>query len=165
MAEVYDSVSVHCPYERIPDYLIAYFRRLGAVNGAHATLALKVPVADLAVEREVIATVSPRPGHRRYEALNLTWTPKDGGPYPSFTGGVSIRRQDRTSATLELAGTYEPPYGVVGHAFDATLGRRIAATAVRTLLATLKRELEAAYRSDAEAVEAATLPHYPTTYE
>jgi hypothetical protein len=164
MTEIKDAVTVRCPYHRVPDFLTAYFGRLGAVGGTGASMPIAVPVGEMTIQREVLATFEPEPGFPRYERMKIGWVPKHGGPYPDFAGTMAIESAGGDSSRIELAGKYKVPFGVAGKAFDATVGHHIAQAAARSLLAELKRELEEAYREE-EATVARLSPRYPPTYE
>jgi hypothetical protein len=164
MTQISDAVTVRCPYHRVPDFLTAYFGQLGAVGGTGASMPITVPVGEMTLQREVLATFEPEPGFPRYERMKIGWKPKHGGPYPDFLGTMLIESAGGDSSRIELTGKYEAPFGVAGKAFDATVGHRIAQAAARSLLAELKRELEQAYREEEEAV-AKLSPRYPPTYE
>ncbi len=48
---------------------------------------------------------------------------------------------DRRTSRLEIDGTYEPPGGLPGRAFDALVGSRIARASLTGLVADLARAL------------------------
>jgi hypothetical protein len=74
----------------------------------------------------------------------VTWAPERSGPYPTFTGDLAIESaDDYNSFYLVLNGTYEPPLGAVGAAFDAVVGHRIAENTARNLLAVIADSIEA----------------------
>jgi hypothetical protein len=89
---------------------------------------------------------------RSHEQLSLTWGPHHGGPYPTFKGKLTIRPLSGKTE-LELAGTYEPPFGAFGAVFDAAVGHRIAQAAARALLRELKAELEREFATFKSAIE------------
>jgi hypothetical protein len=82
----------------------------------------------------------------------VEWTPVAGGPFPTFNGGISLpNADDYDSCFIALDGTYEPPFGALGEAFDRTIGRAIAESTGRDLLERIgtfmeesSREVEAA---------------------
>lgn len=81
----------------------------------------------------------------------IHWKP-DGGPYPEFDGELTVRA-DETYATsqLELKGSYEPPGGTLGAAFDWALGSRIASRTAQALLLRIGGEMESHYQRDEAA--------------
>jgi hypothetical protein len=165
MAEIHDRAQVDCPLEQAADLLTVLFARRGALAGEGAVMTIQVPIVDVAVARGIEVNFSPHPEHSHYRKLNVAWAPSGGGPYPTFEGIVSFERAGQSQTSIVLDGTYEPPGGVVGKAFDAVVGHRIAAAAVRALLEALKRELEAAYRDERERAANAARPNYLPTYE
>jgi hypothetical protein len=159
MAEIHDRVLVECPLEQAADLLTARFARPGG-----SLVTIQVPVADVAVAREIVVSFTPDPEHSRYRRLNLTWAPKGGGPYPTFSGTLAFEAA-AAQTNLALDGNYEPPGGIVGKAFDAVVGRRIAAAGVRALLERIKLDIEADYREEQERAAQAARPSYLPTYE
>lgn len=95
---------------------------------------LRVPLQDfglpgaLAIERDVEVTIE-----RRRDELNLNdefgveWRPIDDGLFPILHGRLTVWSEgDPQRSFIELAGTYEPPLGEFGEAFDTTIGHLIA---------------------------------------
>ena len=143
MPDLYEFTIVHVPFERAADALESSLRRFGNGDSAHITLPLRVKVAELSVEHDVEAKVVRRRDESWYSMLDVTWEPKGGGPYPSFTGWLGVEDEGFGYSRLELNGTYRPPLGIVGAAFDAIAGHGIAVRSAQALLEHLKRELEA----------------------
>ena len=86
------------------------------------------------------------------EPWNVTWTPHGGGLFPTFSGTLTVRAdEDWNVSAIELKGTYEPPLGAAGKAFDMLLGSRLATATAKALLAQIGDRLMAHYR----AIEAA----------
>jgi hypothetical protein len=158
MAEIHDRILVECPLEQAADLLAARFR-----PGVSA-MTIQVPLADVALAREIEVSFTPHPERSRYRMMNLAWVPKGGGPYPTFAGTLAFEPAP-PHTNLALDGAYEPPGGIVGKAFDAVVGRRIAAAAVRALLETIKAGLESDYRDEQERAAQAARPNYLPTYE
>jgi hypothetical protein len=97
------------------------------------------------LERAAIATIVPR--HVAGAMLPhyaVTWASEAGGPYPTFSGDLAIESgDDYDSFYLDLRGSYAPPLGAVGAAFDLVLGHRIAEHSARNLLAMIADSIEA----------------------
>jgi hypothetical protein len=76
----------------------------------------------------------------------------ESGSYPEFDGELTVRA-DWTYATarLELEGTYRPPGGALGKAFDLAAGARIAKDTAQVLLQRLGSDMEARYQRDEQA--------------
>jgi hypothetical protein len=130
--------------------LVAYFSRQGDGQGSGVTLTLHLQVVDVTVDREVVATLTNPKGAWPQSRFGFTWGPKTGGAYPVFEGHLDVEDEGPALCRLVLTGSYKPPYGIAGKAFDAALGKRIAVATVRGLLDTLRGELEAAYHIEFE---------------
>jgi hypothetical protein len=79
----------------------------------------------------------------------VKWTPHGGGAYPTFTGTLTVRAdEDYTGCILEISGEYEPPLGVLGLAFDAIVGSRLAAGTASELLGSIGERLIERYREN-----------------
>ena len=136
MSTIQDFTTVACPFDEVPDRLYAYF------DGGDATLPLRVRIGDLKIERDVDFHLTTKPAYPGYKLLDVSWSPKDGGPYPTFTGTMSVAEDAVGWSRIDIDGTYSPPFGIAGAAFDAAVGRRIAQGSIAELLAELKRILQ-----------------------
>ncbi|MBV8298663.1 MAG: hypothetical protein JO083_03755 [Candidatus Eremiobacteraeota bacterium] len=137
MANIHEFTTVQCPYDEVPDRLYAHF------DGDAGVVPLRVKVGDLRVERDVDFHLKTKPAYTGYKLLDISWEPRDGGPYPSFSGTLSAAEDAIGWSRIEIDGTYKAPFGVAGAAFDAAVGRRIAQATAAELLAELKRILVA----------------------
>jgi CBS domain-containing protein len=64
--------------------------------------------------------------------------------FPDFEGTIEIERQSRTAAQVTLTGTYRPPLGPIGAAFDAIAVDGVAHETADRLVAELAKRLERA---------------------
>ncbi len=135
MSTIREFTTVACPFDKVPERLVAHF------DGGDAILPLRVRIGEFKVERDVEFHLKSKPAYPGYELLDVSWSPKNGGPYPTFSGTLSVGEDAVGWSRLEIDGTYKPPFGVVGAAFDAALGNRIAQGTAVELLAELKRIL------------------------
>jgi hypothetical protein len=135
MSTIRDFTTAACPYDEVPGRLQAYLER------NDATIALRLPLGDLRVEHDVEVRLAPKPGYTGYKLLDVSWTPKPAGAYPAFAGTLSVADEGAGWSRIELDGTYKPPFGLLGAAFDAAVGHRIAEATATELLAQLKRIL------------------------
>ena len=135
MSTLRDFTTVACPFDEVPDRLRAHF------EGGTAVLPLRVTFGDLKIERDVEIHLTSKPAYPGYRLLDLTWAPKDGGPYPTFAGTLSVAEDAAGWSRIEIDGTYSPPLGIAGMAFDAVVGHRIAQATATELLAEIKRLL------------------------
>jgi hypothetical protein len=140
-AELY----VDCPPAQAHRHLDAFFSdhpkmtfRLPVVPGAEAMFALERQVT-ISVERQ-----KRRP--EDFDRLNVTWGPAGGGPFPVFEGTIEVEADDDyNSFRLVLSGSYVPPLGIAGKAFDFVVGRRIAIATARDLLAKMRTQIERSF--------------------
>lgn len=79
----------------------------------------------------------------------VRWTPAPGGVYPSFKGEMRVRPNSTDgTAFLDMHGSYEPPLGAAGAAFDAVLGHRIAEATIRSLIASMAADMKSRYQRE-----------------
>lgn len=135
MGTLRDFTTVACPFDEVPGRLYHHF------SGGNAILPLRVRFGDLRVERDVDFHLKTKPAYPGYKLLDVSWEPKDGGPYPTFNGTLSVAEDAVGWSRIEIDGTYRPPFGVAGAAFDAAVGQRLAQGTATELLAELKRIL------------------------
>ncbi|MFY9780041.1 MAG: hypothetical protein WAJ85_05960 [Candidatus Baltobacteraceae bacterium] len=119
----------------------------------------------LALSKTVVATFVPE--HNPSDMVpryRVTWTPKDGGPFPNFDGELYVDGdQDYDRFWLILEGNYSPPGGLVGEAFDAIAGHAIATATARDLLERIRSGVEAEFRKAEEAKRSAPVRPLPST--
>lgn len=144
MTKISEHVYVDVPLERIPKLAEAYLESLPYSEREGAHTVLRGWVANVVVECEVLLKLSPLGHSANREVLEIAWRPIGEGPYPSFAGTLVAEALNAVSCRLELNGEYRPPGGILGAAFDAVLGRRIAGESARDLLATFKNAFEGA---------------------
>ncbi|HTD33422.1 MAG TPA: hypothetical protein VK665_07175 [Candidatus Elarobacter sp.] len=135
MSTIHEYTTVRCPFDEVPDRLYAHF------DGGEATMPLRVRIGELKVERDVDFHLSSKPAYPGYKLLDVSWAPKDGGPYPSFAGTLSVAEDAIGYSRIEIDGEYRPPFGIAGAAFDAAVGHRIAQGTATELLDEIKRIL------------------------
>jgi hypothetical protein len=81
----------------------------------------------------------------------IHWKPQ-GGPYPEFEGELTVRADETyETSRLELRGSYRPPGGIIGAAFDFVAGGRIASATAQALLRRLGNEMVKRYQHDEQA--------------
>lgn len=148
---------IKCPYGLAKSFLET---ELAVAEGGHLEWRLHVAPAsshgvDLSKDVDVVVTRAVDSMHFD-QPWKVRWTPHGGGPYPSFTGDLTVRAdEDWDVAALELSGSYEPPLGIVGKAFDALLGSRLAVTTAEALLTEIGDRLIRRYTAQEDAKKAA----------
>lgn len=139
---VLERVSAKCPYHLAKTYL---HERYNAIADGKQTVSFALHAAGM--QKNVIATFKHASDDMHFdEPWQVEWKPSGGGPYPSFSGRLTVRADyDYKSSLLELEGSYQPPLGAAGAAFDLVAGHRIASQTARYLLAEIAAELEERY--------------------
>jgi len=116
------------------------YRALGAEN-THATdYHLTVPFSDLGLPnvgefaREVTVTVGEADRKRSLTRIPISWRVPHSEAFPVFQGFFEIQPLSSYDVQIALLGYYHAPFGTIGAAFDAVLGRRIAEATIRHLV-------------------------------
>jgi hypothetical protein len=161
MTNVLQRLPVACPYNLAEQFLAAIVSPL-AQDGKVDRIELQSPldILDHRVVRlvkEVDVTYSRGVDPMHFDQVWIVnWQPHGGGPYPAFSGTLTVRAdEDYTGCILELAGAYEPPMGALGAAFDAVVGSRLAAGTAAELLRALGERLQARYRENEDSKKTA----------
>ncbi len=162
MTKLFERILVDVPLSQAGHRILAYLRQQGSPEGdaIQLPLRLSVPIAGLSkpltIQKDVIVTFEPEPESSDMQPrYRVAWAPLEGGPFPIFSGTFTIEgAEDYDRFWLDLDGSYEPPVGLIGGAFDALAGRFIARAAARDLLGRIRDGVETAYEVD-EAAKAA----------
>ena len=72
----------------------------------------------------------------------IHWRDANSHTFPEFKGCIEILPMASNESQLAIIGEYHPPFGPIGAAFDAAIGRRIAEISVEQLLERLRSALE-----------------------
>lgn len=81
---------------------------------------------------------------RLHEALVLQWRSHGLFPVPRFRGLITVR-PNGAATEVRIDGHYVPPFGKIGSAFDALIGRRIARRTLERLMASIEAFIETQY--------------------
>lgn len=151
MSEIHEHRFLNCPFNRAREILAE-----ALANAAEArtgrTLHLTLPIPGGKITKDVVVEVKRGTDPTHFdEPWLLHWDPV-GGIYPSFDGTLTVQAEEnyRTSR-LVLAGSYAPPGGVAGAAFDAVVGSRVAAATATELLRKVGDALEQRYQTEEKA--------------
>jgi hypothetical protein len=163
MSDLHQRIFVNCPAHAARAYIERYFdekrRAGGSPQDASIRFALRAPVSlpalqtEIVLQRDVVATIAPQTAPSEVLAkMSVDWEPAGGGPFPRFHGTlVATNDENYESFSLVLDGSYEPPLGAGGAAFDVALGHRIAIATARNLLAEVRDGIEKAYAATEHA--------------
>jgi hypothetical protein len=122
------------PFSAVIEYVDAFFMEhpemhLRSVGPARAAIDVQHRLVD-----DVSDTA------RLHEAITLSWRPKLR-LFPNFDGFVSVRPHFKGSM-LAIEGTYDPPFGSFGRAFDGFAGRMLAVASLDYLLRRIRADIE-----------------------
>jgi len=153
MATITESLHVPCPYVRAKSYLHETLSEAAKNAPQPLQLTATLPVADVQLEKTVLVHYAKGTDPMHFdEPWNVTWEPRPGGVYPSFSGTLTVRAdEDYTGSILELAGAYAPPLGVAGALFDKALGQKIASVTMGELLAKIAERMMERYEREEAA--------------
>jgi hypothetical protein len=153
MSTIHQRRYLNCPYHRAKE-LLGDAVQAAATSGDAQLLRLELPIApDAAVGKTVNVRFSRERDPMHFDQpWGVHWEPAGGGLYPTFDGTLTVRADENyESSLLELRGRYDPPLGLVGEAFDAIAGSRIAAATARELLRTIAERIEDRFAADEAA--------------
>lgn len=148
MSVLREELFVKCPVNQARRHLDAFFKE-------RPTLALRVPLvipglrSGSLMQKDVTASIKRiHAPSDTFEDFSVTWEALGGGPFPRFTGKLAVKGdEDYDSFRLVLEGTYDPPLGAAGEAFDVLVGHWIAIVTARDLLERVREAVETAYRA------------------
>lgn len=149
MSNLKETIEVDCP----PFYAMHHAERFFTVHRREHTpgkLTLRVDLSSLKLPGTSQARHEVTVKHELATAggeskLALSWDPQDP-TVPRFAGTLSSGEKDGKTL-LTLDGTYQPPLGVAGAAFDLVVGNKIAAATGHALLEDIKQFIESDYRT------------------
>ena len=151
MAELLESHIVLCPYNLAQGYLA---ENVGAraASGEQGLLTLTAPAPGIELAKDVIVSFGSAVDPMHFDQpWRIHWKPQSG-LYPEFEGELTVHADETyKTSRLELRGSYRPPGGIAGAAFDFVAGGRIARSTAQALLRRLGNEMETRYQHDEQA--------------
>jgi len=154
MTKIEERLYIGCPYVRAREYLHQALEQAArSLLPKLLRLRAAVPATNMEVAKYVNVTYDHDSDPMHFdEPWRVCWKPEPGGVYPSFRGQLTVRAgENYECAILELTGEYEPPLGTAGRAFDAAIGKRVAADTARKLLSEIGAEMEVRYHREEAA--------------
>ncbi len=151
MTQLLERRVVRCPYHLAQRFL-ADSVGPSAQSGVATRLELTVPGPGLELTKNVVAQFAPSTDPMHFDQpWKLHWDPKSRR-YPEFDGELTVRADETyESSLLEMRGSYRPPGGALGTAFDWAAGSRIATATAQELLKRIGNEMESRYQRDEQA--------------
>ncbi len=155
MTQLHETEFLQCPYLRARQYLAEALHE-ASESGDAQTLCLRLPIAGNdagGLEKDVIVRYAHADDPMHFDQpWSIRWEPAGGGPFPAFSGELTVRADERyETCIIELHGAYEPPLGIAGKAFDAAIGSRAAAATARALLHDIGARMVARYLAEEAA--------------
>lgn len=135
------------------------YRALGASGTHQTTYNLSVPFEELGLpnvgelSRNVNIVVGDPDRKKSLTRIPISWRVPESEAFPVFQGFFEIQPLSSYDVQIALLGYYHAPFGTVGAAFDAVLGRRIA----EATIARLVEEVADAIKEPSSASKAAQL--------
>lgn len=151
MSEIHEHRFLNCPYNRARE-LLAEAVADAVETGTGRTVRLTLPITGGEISKDVLVEVKHGidPSHFDQPWV-LHWEPI-GGAYPSFDGRLTVQAEDTyRTARLALDGSYTPPGGAAGAAFDAVVGTKLASATAKELLRKIGDALEQRYQMEEAA--------------
>jgi hypothetical protein len=151
MGNLIERIYAECSLNLAPDYVERFFSAHSAGKG-RVVLPLHAPLELAGFKTELEKPVEfileeIRTGSDMIPTIRLRWEPEGGGPFPTFTGTLTIEAgEDYSTSAIVLRGSYEPPFGAAGKTFDAAMGQKIARATARELLERIRDFIEEAYQ-------------------
>jgi hypothetical protein len=144
MTHVFERIPLACSYATARACLRKHVEA-AMQRGAPLVVRFTVNAVGARLQKNVLLLYAPGVDPLRVnEVWNVRWTPEGGGPYPDFTGELTVRQDGAKGPFLELEGSYEPPLGYAGAAFDMLAGSRIAAATAQAVLRLIVDEMTGA---------------------
>jgi hypothetical protein len=146
MSDLLERRFVHCPYHLAQRYLAD---SIGSRLDSSGLLTLTLSLPGMELVKKVVVTYGAAVDPMHFDQpWHVHWEPQ-AGPYPAFDGELTVRADETyETSQLELKGSYRPPGGALGEAFDKAIGSRIASSTAQALLARFAEELEERYEHD-----------------
>jgi hypothetical protein len=149
MSELLESRYLSCPYHLAQRYLA---ESMASRVDSPGTLNLALPLPGGELTKEVVVTCAPGADPRHFDQPWRVHWQTQTGLYPEFDGELTVRADETyETSRLELKGSYTPPGGPAGAAFDWAVGGRIASATAQALLERIGNDMETRYRDDERA--------------
>lgn len=151
MSELLELHIVSCPYHLAQGYLSDSVRKF-AESGEQRRLTLTAPGPGMELTKGVMVSFGPADDPMHFDQpWRIHWKPQSG-LYPEFEGDLTVRADETyETSRLELRGSYRPPGGIAGAAFDLVAGGHIASATAQALLHRIGDEMEVRYQHDERA--------------
>jgi hypothetical protein len=155
MNEIRSHDYVNHPYAAVRDALVkdpaavlSAATNAAAARARDVAAALHVNIGPLDIGTQIAVTVgeireeSYGGSTSRVTRIPIEWSATQrAGLFPVMNAELSVFPLTATETQIEFVGRYEPPMGIIGGAFDATVGHRIAQASVHRLVSDVAKYL------------------------
>jgi hypothetical protein len=155
MTTITERALIHAPLPAAPGLLAGFFAAHPAPTGTGSRLIfhagnIETPAIVLVAPAHLPGEMTPR--------YTVHWEADGHAGFPVFQGVLTVEAdEDYDAFWLRLAGWYTPPAGIIGAAFDAVVGKRLASETAHNLLAEIREAVEAVFRQQERSKIATTL--------
>jgi hypothetical protein len=153
MASISEQRKVNVPLLLAAGYVRQYIREVFTKHNGLLTLSVATPTrrngAHVELHEDVIVDFAKMVHLKLLTGETaVVWRPvHGGGMIPSFSGQLTLAdSDDPDSCRLSLEGSYAPPLGAVGAAFDVLLGHTVARATAQRLLNSIAQDMEIMHR-------------------
>jgi hypothetical protein len=153
MAGIAEHRTVNVPLLRAAGYLRHFIHDIFTKHNGLLTLSVAAPArrngSHVELQEDVIVDFAKMVHLKLLTGETaVVWRPvHGGGMIPSFSGRLSFAAAESAeSCQLSLEGSYTPPLGLVGAAFDVVFGHAIARATAQRLLKNIAQDLEIMHR-------------------
>jgi hypothetical protein len=145
---------IHAPLGAADGLLAGFFAAHPARTDTGARLIfhagnIETPAIVLVAAAHMPGDMTPR--------YTVHWESDGHTGFPVFEGVLTVDAdEDYDAFWLRITGTYRPPAGIIGAAFDAVIGNRLAAETAHNLLAEIRDAVEAVFHQQERSKIATT---------
>lgn len=132
-----------CPFSVAESYAVDYLElaeKGGPEAFLHVPLFGGLPALRRRVQPSFGLAIDVAEAGRSHDEIRLRWA-SGSRLFPNFRGTVRFRIE-RTSTRVLVDGSYTPPLGRIGAAFDRLIGRHVAARTLDDLAGRIAHALE-----------------------
>ena len=148
MTTVYAERLVPCPFSIAVELIERFHKATDHRFGPF-------PLVQLRVECVLAETPDKTDPARIHEALVLEWRVRGPFPFPRLRALITVRPQS-TATKIRVVGSYVPPFGAAGRAFDVLIGRHIARRTIERLLDAVNLFIEREWEAERRRYETIT---------
>lgn len=132
-----------CPFSIAAEYAVTFLKRDAGQPGRF-TVHLGVLRWGVTLSFGVLYDVAD--SARGHNEIHFVWSAHSRW-LPDLTGVLRLSIATHSETEIVLAGTYQPPFGLLGSVFDAAVGHELARATANDFVERVARSLEAEERA------------------